>query len=228
MPLWVGSAYRRTIHPFRPQKCWAGWTSAKGANISPEVVSILDRPFYYFAKGGQSYVFASLEGEYVLKLFHFDACRIKRGKPVKALEKWEIEAEACRVAEKLARKETGMIYAHLGPVDGVPMLQVVDFIGRTHRIDPTKVRFVLQRRGESFASAYKREGMAFIESVRSLLRELGERGIVNRDPRLEGNFGSLDGKAFVIDFGHFAFCPSEARVTAGQFEEKLDRWLVRH
>src|SRR5689334_8640410 len=42
--------------------------------ISPEVVSILEQPFHYLAKGGQSYVFGSSDGKYVLKLFRFDAC----------------------------------------------------------------------------------------------------------------------------------------------------------
>src|SRR5215813_2272463 len=38
-------------------------------NEAKEVSAILDQPFYYLAKGAQSYVFASKDGQSVIKFF---------------------------------------------------------------------------------------------------------------------------------------------------------------
>jgi hypothetical protein len=245
-PFWVPSAYRRTTHAFRPAKCLVAWPHQTEWDVkaSEEIVSILKQPFHYLAKGGQSYVFESEDHAYVLKLFRYDTCRFPQGKKWAAsVSKWMGKKprhyipyaerltqtfNACMLSYRLAPKQTGLLYVHLNPKEGLPILTIRDRLGRRHLIDPAQYRFALQKKAEPFLPSFKKHGEDFIASYRELLKELACLGIVNMDPKLENNFGYLEGRAIVIDFGKLSYAPEKIESQTAFFEEKLSKWMQRH
>lgn len=252
LPFWLPSTYRRSIHPFRPSKCIIQWPLVPEweATPPPDLHSILQQPFSYLSKGGQSLVFISHDGRYVLKLFHYDVCRMPLGrlfaaqmrkwmglKPrhfLPAQEKIKRTFDACALAYRLAKEQTGLVFVHLNTKKGLPMLTVIDRLGRKHILNPERVRFALQKRAEPFLQAFIKRQVYCIDaphllrSFHTLLSELSLLGIANTDPRLEGNFGVLDGRVIAIDFGYFIYSPEEAKQKEKFFEEKLQRWLQKH
>src|SRR5262249_10626680 len=128
---------------------------------TPEIASILNQSFSYFAKGQQSFVFLSADGQYVLKLFRFYTSKIPYGRRIETLLKQWVDPtvqprnsfafdvqtnfDSCKTASDLAPDPTGLIYIHLNP-RSLPLLHLKDRLGRTHSIDPAKYRFVLQKK----------------------------------------------------------------------------------
>jgi len=240
LPLWVPSTYRRTTHAFRPAKCLIDWPFVAEWETPPlqdaEILNVLQRPFTYLSKGAQSYVFLSADGKYVLKLFRYDTCRFPFGrltaekichlahvKPrhyVPAEEKIPFTFNSCMLAYRLAQKQTGLAYIHLNPKEGLPVLNLVDRLGRSHKIDPAHYRFALQRKAECFDCHN-------IESLRQLLNELSSIGLLNTDPKLRRNFGYLDGHVVVIDFGNFIYSPEKAKGQVAIFENKLRKTMAK-
>lgn len=244
LPLWLPSTYRRSTHAFRPSKCLIDWPHKPEWETPPLAdPNILKQPFKYLSKGGQSYVFASEDGKYVLKLFRYDQCRMPFGRLCAAqIRKWtghkprhfipaQIKIEntfkACSLAFRYAREQTGLVYIHLNPKEGLPKLTLIDRLGRKHLLDPSKIRFALQRRAAPFLPSLA-ANPNLLSSFQTLLSELSSAGIVNTDPRLRGNFGVLDGKVIALDFGYFAYSPDEAKQNERHFEDKLQRWIAKH
>lgn len=244
LPTWVPTAYRRSTHAFRPAKCQIEWPFVAEWETppleDPELLSVLQAPFTYLAKGAQSYVFLSENGQYVLKLFRYDTCRMPLGrifatkichwtgmKPkhfVPAVEKIPFTFNSCLLAYKLAQKQTGLAYVHLNPKEGLPILNLVDRLGRKHQIDPAHYRFALQHKAEILDGRSEEVTHSFYQ----LLNELGEKGLVNTDPKLRRNFGSLNGRVVVIDFGNLIYNPDQAKEQVALFEKKLHKWKEKH
>lgn len=204
---------------------------------------ILSHPFSYMAKGKQSYVFLSEDKKMVLKLFRFDACRVPFGQIfVRNMRKWlgmrpkhflplEVEIEknftSCKLAYTLAAKQTGLIFVHLNPKEcGLPLLTLRDRLGRSHKIDPAKYRFIIQKKIEPFLDTFARNQLdTCIASYTTLLNELAEAGLVNLDPKIGRNFGFLEGRAVQIDVGNFVYDPDRARKAPAAFMAQLNRWI---
>lgn len=249
LPFWLPSTYRRSVHPFRSAKCNIHWPYVPEWETSPltdpDILSSLQKPFTYLSKGGQSFVFLSQDGKYVLKIFHYDSCRMPQGSRIVArARKWSglshrrfIPApekikktfQACALAYQFAKEQTGLVYIHLNPKKGLPKLTLVDCLGRNHLLDPSQVRFALQKRAEPLLAAFfEQPKQPLFLSFHTLLEDLSSCGIMNNDSRLNGNFGVLNGRVVAIDFGSFIYAPERTKERERFFEAKLQRWAHKH
>lgn len=249
LPFWLPSAYRRSFHPFRPAKCQIHWPYVEEwetpALTDPKILSSLEKPFTYLSKGGQSFVFLSKDKKYVLKIFHYDLCRMRQGselvskvrrwfglshrRPIHTPEKIQKTFEACSLAFHFARDQTGLVYIHLNPKQGLPKFTLIDCFGRKHFVDPAQIRFALQKKAEPFLPAfYKMPKEDLFSSFHVLMQEMNDRGILNNDSRLNGNFGILEGKVVAIDFASFIHAPDLTLERTCFFEKKLQKWVDKH
>jgi hypothetical protein len=248
--LWFPSAFKRWTHGFRLHKCAISWPN-NPAWDTPEpddaVRKILKEKFTYFNKGAQSYVFLSADQKYVLKLFRFDACRIPFGQTItRKVRKWikfpgkhftplDIKVPktftSCKLSYDLAPDLTGVICVHLNPAPSdLPPIRVKDRLGMTHRIDPAKYRFVLQRKADPLLPTllHAKDPAPLLDSYLALLSELSDRGLANLDRTMGRNFGFIEGQAVELDFGNFALDPSRARHDPAHFSNRLMKWLKKH
>lgn len=231
--------YKQLSHGFRLGKCLINWPYVAEWEIpdpTPEIVSVLSKPFSYYGKGNQCFVFLSQDGSYVLKLFRADRFRLpfndqKLRKSLGAKTRKDLfphernlkNLTSYHLAYSLAKKQTGVVFIHLNPKPGsLPNLLIQDALGRTHAIDPAKYRFALQKKAERLKP--KREEK---ECFCAFLQDLKDLGLVNLDLKIGSNFGKLDGKIVQIDVGNFIYCPEKAEenrlALQKKFEESLNK-----
>jgi hypothetical protein len=166
---------------FRPYKI----VSTASSHTSPcpeEIAKTLEQPFYFLGSGNQFYAFESQDRTLVIKF-------LKYRRP---------SAGAVRTSAALAydhlKEETGLIYANAHQFTAP--LTIYDKIGIAHVIDLNRCEFFLQKKAHPFQMS-KESLTAMIDLVLSQC----QKGIANCDPMIERNFGLVDGRAIVIDFG---------------------------
>jgi len=200
------------IAPFRLGKVKT-YSSLENGNHFP----CLSPPFTFLAEGTQSYVFLSKDKTTVLKLF-------------KNVENIENTFSAYKMANALPHL-TGVINIHL---DLEPMEHILlkDQWGRSHSLDPTHTPFILQKRADPFfktiRNAPSKERIDLIQSFYALLKEMGELGIANLDDSLGHNYGFIDGKAVIIDFGKCEYAPSLVDQREAHMIRRLNKWLKKN
>jgi hypothetical protein len=234
LSLLVPLQIKRMTHGFRIAKMHLdpSFRAAKPTEMpTQEILAILSQPFSYLDKGAQSYVFASKDGHYVIKLFRF---RKKAGfhKTVERI------FSASQIAYDNLSQETGVVYIHLNPTEGLKPLCCKDSLGRRHKVSLDNTRFALQRRAKPFRKTLEeaRSDPALmqkrLDSLIDLLCRRVEKGVANSDPTLSRNFGFLEEQAVEIDFGNYFFDPSLARkerqlAEMGRYLARLRRWLIK-
>lgn len=245
--LWLPSIYKRTLNPFRTGKFLVDLPFKKEweTDCSDAIRVILQQPFSYFAKGQQSYVFLSEDQKYVLKLFLYDGCKIPIGQEILyRCRKWKNPSvfrnelpmqlkvqktfDSCKLAYDLVLEWTGLVYLHLNPgKKNVPLLHLKDKIGIPHRIDPSRFRFVLQKKCEPFKKTFdsSENKTALVQSFHRMLDRFEELGIANSDPVLGRNFAFLEGQAMAIDVGTLFYDPQKAKESKENFISRLNRFL---
>lgn len=206
----------------------------------------LDQPFYYLGKGAQAYVFASHDGETVLKLCRFDhlrpafwfttlhfPCLYERFRIPRLLQKrrrLEQEFQSYLLAFSHMRQETGLLYLHLNKgSDWKKELTLYDNIGVRHHIDLDQMEFIVQKRAQLIypsITEWMRQGQEStakeaISHLIALLRSRCERNIFDKDPDLLTNFGFIGTQAIQIDTGRFSFLSHKAS------EEEISQELQR-
>ncbi|MBI2812056.1 MAG: hypothetical protein HYX67_14665 [Candidatus Melainabacteria bacterium] len=197
---------------------------------SPDVVEGLAQPFYYLAKGAQSYVFASADGKTVIKFFRLYhllppawmtslslPLPLQGLKVTKMLEKRQELAKdfsSYKIAFDQMQDETGLLMLHLNKTSHLnKKLTLYDKIGIAHQVDLDQMEFLVQKRATlvfpSIERLVKTEGVASakeaISGLVQLLTYRCEKGIFDKDPDLNTNFGFLDKTAVQIDIGRFRF-----------------------
>lgn len=192
------------------------------------LMKILDQPFHYIGKGMQSFVFASQDGGYVIKLFRFDKRKDKR--------KYLILFDSCKLAFDHLQTETGLLYIHINTTKNtLPSICCKDALGRSFRIPLDSYRFVIQRKGVEFEKILL-EARNDPEMMKSrlnqwfdLIQHRAAKGIWNKDPSLTRNFGFLETKAIEFDFGSYRIDP---KITPPQeisrYIQKMRRWLTKN
>ncbi len=229
--------------PFHPE-----WEVEKNQNLD----QILSQPYSYLSKGAQCYVFASQDGQYVLKLFRFEQPitplrfffrkHFKKKKNRTRLETKILSVfNACKLAFDKASEETGLIYIHLNPnSEKLPLFECKDPIGRTYQLQLENYRFALQKRAQPFrktlleaiqrgdASTVQRR----IDEFLALLRSRTGKGIGNSDPNLSRNFGFLEDRALEFDFGNYGYSadiqkPENQKEEIERYTNRLRRWLKK-
>lgn len=208
------------------------------SKLEPEAITkILSQPFHYLDRGAQSFVFASQDGRYVLKLFFFDS--FPKFYMQSNMEKARKMMQSCVIAAQAA-DETGLIYLHFGPSNlSLPKLRLFGPAWHRTHLESSSYCFALQRRAtllkESLCLAYlKKDRDAFVKKVDAffeLLRRRVSMGILNSDPSLYGNFGFVGERAIEIDFGNY-YQDTTLSEQAGmreiaRYKKKLDEWASR-
>lgn len=204
------------------------WEVNSSSQRTPDVLKILDQPFYYLAKGAQSYVFASSDGNTVIKFFRIYHLSppfwlstfalplplqpFKIGKMIEKRLELEKDFQSYRIAFQELKDETGLLYLHLNKTDHLKKsLTLYDKIGIAHRVDLDQMEFLVQKKAAlvypSIANLVKTEGIdAAKEAIGALVRLLFlrcEKQIFDKDPDLNTNFGFLLNVPIQIDIGRF-------------------------
>ena len=208
---------------------YSGWeVKPLEAEIQEEVGRELDQPFYYLAKGAQSYVFASADGKTVLKFFrlyhlrpplwlssfswplHLQPYRVR--KMLEKREELDKDFQSYKIAFQQMKEETGLLYLHLNKTCHLQKkLRIYDKIGIAYDLDLDQMEFLLQKRATLVYPAIdqfmKMQGAdAAKEAISALVRLLlyrCEQGIFDKDPDLNTNFGFLGNIPVQIDVGRF-------------------------
>lgn len=193
-----------------------------------EVERVLAQDFTYLGKGCQAYVFASQDGNYVLKFFKLQRFRpqawinlftfipfVKQYQEHKTIEKQKKLDKvfvSWKIAHENLQKETGVVYVHLNKSDEWHhSVLLKDKMGFDHHIDLDNTEFMLQRRAVMLCPAIdqlmvkgEEEQAAFLidQLLSMLLLEYG-RGFADNDHALMQNTGVLDGVPIHIDVGQF-------------------------
>lgn len=169
----------------------------------PEDISpFLAQRFYYYGRGGQSYVFVSEDKKTILKFF--------KKNPFSNLDPI---FQSCKLAYDKLKKETGLLYLHLNPTHGNPItVQIVDPLRIEHTIDLDSTSFILQKRAKLIYSKIEQEmkcgnvdgAQKAISSLLSYLAHRCQQGIRDADGGLKRNYGYVGDFPISIDIGSFA------------------------
>lgn len=186
---------------------------------------VLSQKFTYLARGKQSFVFASADGKYVLKLFNNRyQWWLKILAPFKFLS-WAEERYAhfsrqletvkgsYLLAESALEKETGLLFLHLSQTTHLKQeICIIDKLGIEHKLDADQTGFLIQKRvvplyvqlemwiqNKDLTSA--KEG---ISALIALLKTRCAKGIGDKDPLLRTNMGFLGTTPIFLDLGPFS------------------------
>lgn len=193
---------------------------------------LLSQKYTYMAKGTQSYVLLSDDGEYVLKFFkrkHLDFPWWQRPlaylpffgnsvaqSQIRRAQKRERIFSGVLLAYQKMRADTGIDYIHLNPtVHLLPTIEIADKRGELHEIDLNPTSFYFQKRGESLYAALRRfkaaddvdGAAAALQDLLNYLVARSQRGILDRDPNYVNNVGFINGRASTLDVGNLTFDP---------------------
>ena len=219
--------------------------------VSPppeEVRHIFQNPLTYLGRGVQSYVFASSDGKYVVKWIRHDRWKChpwSRFLP-KSISQNHVEKRKNRsikdftsyqIAQKELEKETGILYLHLGSSSFFHQKAVIiDKLGIRHTLNLDTMDFIVQKRAKLVFQALDdwvredrlekaKEGLS---SLVQILRTRMEKGIYDKDPDLNTNFGFIDSQAIQIDVGRFRKHTPCDKAEIVRITDNLHQWLMVH
>lgn len=186
----------------------------------------LSQPYHYFGCGGQSFVFFSDNGQYVIKFFKqrlfrpptwLNRCplpkilhRYREKRNWKRQDKLQRDFTSYKIAFEELQEETGVVYVHLNQTSHLlKILSIQDKIGMMHQIPLDHTDFILQKRGEL---VYERihnlmqagkidEAKKAIFKVLNLVVSRCKKGYHDRDPNVRTNCGFIGEQAIKIDVG---------------------------
>lgn len=202
-------------------------------NLEKEVLQkIISKPFIYLNRGAQCYVFESLDGEYVLKLFRCNPQLFHSGE-VDEVSKRKLDRlfNACTLAYTKAKEETGLVFLHLNATENsLPTIHIRDPIGRPLSLSLDAYHFAIQKRATLFRDAFKGvdsdTAKQKIDSFIQLLRLRTEKGISNTDPTVSRNFGFLGTQAVEIDFGNYTEEMVSQEKEVARYASRVYMWLI--
>lgn len=211
---------------FRIQKIQASLPEIECQNLytASELRDILSQTFTFLNSGGESYVFASKDNNYVLKFFKFHHMRpnsleeflIPPPFRKKFIQHRRSQLNAflasCKFAQDRFQEGTGLIHLHINPTNDLNIqLQLYDAIGVLHKLDIDKFPFALQERASmayptltALAEAKEYEALKIrLSSLLDLIVSRCEAGLADHDAR-KRNFGFIGEKAIELDLGSFS------------------------
>lgn len=161
--------------------------------LSDDLISVLNQPFSYLAKGNQFFAFLSSDGKWVIK-FPRLLRHCSHSQLLKSLH-------LC--ATDLAQ-ETAIVYSHLEKSATRLNLNLVDLLGHLHQVSLDQVPFILQRAGQPFFEALDQSESPkrLIAAAVGVYRSLHQKGYSNQDPIFHKNFGWCEGRPFILDIGN--------------------------
>ncbi len=220
---------------------------ALSENDEQEIKKALSQPYYFFSKGAQSFVFASEDGTAVIKFFrhhHLSAPSWVRFLPLawarhsihKKNSKLSKDFTSYKLAYEVLREESGLLYLHLNKTSHLNLtLDLVDNLGIHHPLPLDQYEFVVQKRATLVYSALEtwiqkgefEEAKKALTSLVKLLTVRSQKGIFDKDPDLNTNFGFIGTQSLQIDIGRFKRKPPAVdqneliRIT-----DNLHQWLM--
>lgn len=239
---WSGYRYVRYVHrttdgfslaaisaPLANQASWA--IQPLPTDKQQQVDALLRQCFTYFAHGGQSYVFLSDDGRYVLKL-----CKLKhlgtpwyadmvnlpmigpivKGRLIKRERKLRSLFDGIKLAYEEMSADTGVLYIHLNTTSNLPhALTIVNKQGDTLVVDPNELTFYLQATGTPLFDLlidYKRNhnlagAQAALVKTFDYLVDRSHRGILDIDTSYPRNLGFIGDRAGNLDVGNLVRDP---------------------
>jgi len=221
------------------------------------VEDILEQELRYIGKGAQSYVFGTVDGNYVVKFIKFKHHKVEKYDKWKLLPfmQYNIDRRIAKHQRKLNavfdgyslayrkhRDSTGLITLHLNRTNGIgePII-VIDKVGIKRKIDRNAVAYIVQKRAtvtkEIVDSAIANNDWdlvekTFIQLFDFYVEEFRE-GLYDRDRSILTNTGFIDRKPVRIDAGKFTES-SELKDPQRQYQEfqeilaRLQRWVDRN
>lgn len=218
---------------------------------------ILQQPFTYLGEGGQSFVFASADGNYVIKIFNIGRMRpvawilslpdwpLVRTYKQEHLEKRQRRLERVfnghRLAYEKLRDESALIALHLAPSQIETLVRLYDKHGQEHQVDLSHDAFVIQKKSELVSALFKRlldadrvdDVTARIEGVFALYRSEFSQGIRDRDHGIMHNVGFIDEKPMHMDVGMLMRDeqmqdPAKQSAELAKVGAKIKSWVRKH
>jgi|GEM_PF-5661254 len=193
MATWGFSIPRLQIDP----KC-----SLENIGTIPPVLLNQSSRFYLQKQGGQSYVFFSEDGQFVLKFFK-EAPRpwlLSNRYREKKWNKLRRTFQGYRLAYLRLPRETGLLYLQ-GERSFCPFKVIlVDRLQIAHTLDLSSCYFLLQKRANSIIHLTYKE---LVPQVHKLLLRRGASHLADHDPHLYDNLGLIEGELVFIDPGRF-------------------------
>lgn len=221
----------------------------------PEIATILDQPFAPLARGCNVRVYASADGNYVLKTWTTPADIIEwfasDGLAVTDLP-WApalappgadvptiidtIQARAVasyRLAAEHLAAETGLV--HLQCPDDPPKTTPFPAVSIDNQtFDATAEPFILQHRAalvrHRLSGATQDQGRAIIDAVVGLIRHFWTQGIADDTLNFHNNMGFLGNRLVQVDIGEFSHSRDTIRDHAATnkiLNKKSFAWLTR-
>lgn len=196
-------------------------------NDQMQLNSILQQKFTYLGEGGQSYIFASNDQKYVIKLFKY-----KRFRPAwfinflpgisyfSTFKENHIKSRAKKlmtvfnghwVAYTLNKEGSGLIFVQLNASHQTKMITLIDKLGFEIQLDLGETAYVIQEKGEMLRLVFPRlikNGQ--LNQVKTKIGQIFDmylseyrKGIYDDDHGVMQNFGFMDDKPFHLDVGKF-------------------------
>lgn len=220
-----------------------------------ELARALKQEYFYLGKGCQSYVFASEDGQYVIKFFKYQRYRLqpwltylpplpailkyREQKMEKKWKKLDGFVRSWKVAFENLKDETGLIFVHLNKTNHLKQSLVIhDKIGQRHVVNLDDMEFCIQRRAQllcDFLLECKSKGDLIgaqntIHQLLEMVLSEYSRGLADNDHALMQNTGIAQGKPVHIDVGQFVINEAIKDSTINQQElftktYKFKLWL---
>lgn len=221
------------------------------------VKQILRQPYRYLGRGAQAYVFASGDGQTVIKFFRHHRMRTllchagcilpekwrnrlqetidkRRNKMIKDFHSYKLAYESLK-------EETGLLYIHLNKSSDLHIeLPLYDKIGVLHHLDLDQMEFVVQKRAELIYPSLEKwiqdnqidQGKKSLTELVQLLKRRCVKGFFDKDPDLSTNFGFIQGHPIQIDIGRFKedALRCDPNVYADEIvriTDQLSQWLAK-
>lgn len=213
-----------------------------------ELNQALEQPYVYLSSGGQSFVFASIDGRYVIKFFkqkHYEAPfyldllppffqDYKRRKREKCRDKLRRDLTSYVLAFDHFREESGLIYLHFNKTKDIKKQLLLE----QQTIDLDRFDFVVQKRAvlapdrllslmqQNHPEEAKKELLLLVE----LLAHRCKRGFHDRDPNILTNCGFIGETPILLDAGRISYRPELKQESAYQKEvvralKPFQEWL---
>jgi len=231
----------RSLHPFNP--VWEGMPLSE--KESSAIHAILNQKFHYLTRGGQSFVFLSEDGQYVLKFFKNYApfpVRMLFSERLKSkmAQKRNRDFSAYRLAFDELRTESALLFIHFNLTRGFSKkVTISDPLHIEHEIELNEFPCILQKRADLtyhylavlIEKKERKKAEEAIEKIIALILLRCERGIYDEDPWLHRNSGFLEDHPIFLDPGRLVKNPEmKSRVRAKKELKRImgrfKKWLV--
>ncbi len=219
---------------------------------------ILSQKYSYLGKGCQSYVFASEDGQYVLKFVKYQRFRpqtwldyfqsvpivsqYRINKIEKKNKKLDMLFTGWKIAYEHLREETGLVYVHLNKSNDLQQtLTLYDKMGFQHYLNMDNMEFLLQKKAQMLCPTITQfmqkgqigEAKELIDNLLGMILSEYSRGLADNDHALMQNTGVLGTKPVHIDVGQFVLKPEMSNPTHYKQELfsktfKFRQWLAKH